>query len=147
MSPTAYVVVLALNVAWFSAGFWSFGMTPRRSAKIVVPSSLRQSPLFATLAESLRFLGGMNFAFAVFSLLCLLCMSWFPEARQRALFAAVFAIAHASQFVANLPVAFSGGRQGESYWDVLKGPMLFIFSVDAALMLANGLLAALLLAA
>ena len=34
--------------------------------------------------------------------------------------------AHASQFVSNLPVAFRGGRIGESLWPVLSGPMLFI---------------------
>jgi hypothetical protein len=63
--------------------------------------------------------------------------SWFSEPRQLALFAAVFAIAHGGQFAANLPVALGGGRQGESYWPVFKGPMLGIFVIDLALMLAN----------
>lgn len=141
MNQTAYAVVLALNTLWFGAGFWYFGLVPARAAKIVVPKPARGSPLFETLAASLRFLGGMNFAFAVFSLLLLLCMALFPEARQRAFFAGVFAIAHASQFIANLPVLLAGGRRGEALWDVLKGPMLLIFSVDAALMVLNAALA------
>lgn len=39
-----------------------------------------------------------------------------------------------------------GGRQGESLWNVLTGPMAFIFVVDFALMLANALVGAGLLA-
>ena len=64
-----------------------------------------------------------------------------------ALFAAVFSIAHASQFVFNVPVALGGGRKGESLWPVMTGPMLFIFATDFTLMIANGVLAAFLLAA
>jgi hypothetical protein len=143
---TVYGVVLALNALWFGAGFWYFGLVPARAAKIVAAKAQRATPLFETLAASLRFLGGMNFAFSAFSLLLLFSFSLFPEARQRALFAAVFAMAHASQFVSNLPVALAGGRRGDALWDVLKGPMLFIFAVDALLMLVNAVLALVLLA-
>ena len=66
----------------------------------------------------------------------------FPELQQRALFAAVFAVTHAGQFLCNVPIALGGGRQGESLWPVLNGPMLFIFTTDFVLMLANVLLAA-----
>lgn len=142
-----YTGVLVLNTLWFGIGFWYFALVPARAAKIVVPSSARSSPVFRTLAASLRFLGTMNFAFAVFSALLLLAASWFPEARQLAFFAAVFAIAHGGQFAANLPVAVAGGRQGEAYWPVFKGPMLGIFVIDLALMLANAAVAVALLAA
>ncbi len=88
----------------------------------------------------------MNFAFAAFAALLLANRALFPDARQMALFTGVFAIAHASQFIFNLPVAMRGGRQGESLWPVLSGPMLFIFVIDFTLMVANGVLAVVLLA-
>jgi hypothetical protein len=61
---------------------------------------------------------------------------------ERIVLLVAFAVAHASQFAINVPVARRGGRIGESYWDVLHGPMLFIFVVDA-LMTALNLLCAL----
>ena len=142
---TAFTVVLVLNTLWFGAGFQYFSLRPNAAAKLLVPASARQSPLFPTIAASVRFLGGMNFAFAAFAVLLLLNGTLFPEPAQRALFAGVFSLAHGSQFVANLPVALQGGRVGESYWPVLSGPMLFIFVVDIALMVANAVLAAMLL--
>jgi hypothetical protein len=138
--------VFVLNILWFGAAFLLFGLTPNIAAKIVVPRSARVSPLFQTVSASVRFLGGMNLAFAAFAALLLFNRSLFPDPKQMALFAAVFSIAHASQFAFNVPVAVGGGRHGEALWPVLKGPMLFIFVGDFALMIANGVLAALLLA-
>jgi hypothetical protein len=96
---TAFIVTLALNALWFGAGFRYFGLTPNTAAKLLVPESARESPLFPTIAASVRFLGGMNLAFAAFAVLVLLNSSLFPEPGQRALFAGVFSLAHASQFV------------------------------------------------
>jgi len=48
-----------------------------------------------------------------------------------------FAACHFSQFAYNLPVLLRGGRVGVAYWPVLKGPMLRIFVIDAALFVAN----------
>jgi hypothetical protein len=45
-----------------------------------------------------------------------------------------------------VPIAIGGGRRGESLWDVMSGPMLFIFAVDFTLMLANAVVSAGLLA-
>lgn len=144
-TATLFTVIFVLNVLWFGAAFRYFSLTPNTAAKLLVPKSARESPLFSTVAASVRFLGGMNFAFAAFALLVLLNTSLFPDPTQRALFAGVFSLAHASQFVANLPVALRGGRVGESLWPVLSGPMLFIFVVDFTLMVANAVLAAVLL--
>jgi len=44
-------------------------------------------------------------------------------------FAAVFSLAHGSQFYVNVPIALGGGGQGESYWPVLSGPMLYLFVI------------------
>src|SRR5689334_6998923 len=139
----AFTVVLAFNVAWFSMGFWYFTVKSVAAAKLLVPKSARESPVFSTLAASVRFLGAMNFAFALMSALVLANLSLFADPKQRALLAAVFAVAHAGQFLCNVPIAMGGGRRGESLWDVLSGPMLFIFIVDAALMLANAVVSAL----
>jgi hypothetical protein len=144
-TSTVFTVILGLNVLWFGAAFRYFSLTPNTAAKLLVPKSARQSPLFLTIAASVRFLGGMNLAFATFAGLVLLNSSLFPEPSQRALFAGVFSLAHASQFVSNLPVALQGGRIGESLWPVLSGPMFFIFVVDIALMVANAVLAGILL--
>ncbi|WP_394780005.1 hypothetical protein [Undibacterium sp.] len=141
----AISIIFALNVVWFGAAFRYFSLTPDTAARLLVPKSARSSPLFGTVSASVRFLGGMNFAFAAFAALLLANRALFPDARQMALFAGVFSIAHASQFVFNLPVALRGGRQGESLWPVLSGPMLFIFVTDLTLMVANGVLAAALL--
>ena len=146
-SSLAVNVILVLNIVWFGAAFRYFSLTPTTAAKVLVPKSARQSPLFTTVAASVRFLGGMNFAFAAFAVLLLFNRPLFPHASQIALFATVFSLAHASQFAFNVPVALGGGRQGESLWPVLSGPMLFIFVIDFILMVANGVLAVFLFAA
>ncbi len=132
-----YFLVLGLNAVWFGAAFRYFSLTPETATKVLVPKSARESPLFKTLSASLPFLGGMNLAFAVLAVLLLFNQALFPAGRQKALFAAVFALAHASQFTFNVPVALRGGRQGEAFWPVLQGPMLFIFVVDGTLAVAN----------
>jgi len=144
MSPwsSAYVAVLALNVLWFGMASWYFTVKSDAATKLLVPKSARDSPLFATLSASVRFLGAMNFAFMALAVLLLLNLSMFPEPRQRALLACVFAIAHAGQFLCNVPIARAGGRRGDSLWPVLSGPMFFIFVVDLTLALANAVVSA-----
>lgn len=141
----AFDGILVLNALWFGVAFWYFSLTPAKAAKILVTRSARNSPLFKTIAASVRFLGGMNAAFGAFAVLLLFNRPLFPEPKQWALFAAVFSLAHASQFAFNVPLALGGDGQAETLWPVLRGPMLFIFVVDGMLMVANGVLAALLL--
>lgn len=136
------IVVLILNIAWFGVAFHYFSLKQFSAAKVLVPSSSRESPLFKTVAASVRFLGGMNLAFALLSTLFLLNLDVFPSSTQRCLLLLVFAVAHGSQFYFNVPIALGGGRQGESLWNVLHGPMRFIFFIDATLMVANGALSA-----
>ena len=66
-TATAFTVILVLNVLWFGAAFRYFSLTPNTAAKLLVPKSARESPLFPTIAASVRFLGGMNLAFAAFA--------------------------------------------------------------------------------
>jgi hypothetical protein len=139
-------VVLTLNVLWFSAGAVYFGVTTTSATKLLVSRPARQSPLFSTVSAAVRFLGGMNLAFAVLSGVLLFNRALFPEATQVAALMSVIALAHGTQFAANVPVALSRGSQSEPYWPVLSGPMLRIFLVDFALMVANGALASFLFA-
>ena len=139
-------VVLGCNTVWFAAGFQYFSFNPFAAAKLLVSRSQRDCPLFTTLAESGRFLGGMNAAFAALALLLLVNRHLFTEPRQWALFASVFALAHGSQFVLNVRVAGGTATGKAPLWPVLKGPMLFILVMDGVLMLANAAWAAMQLA-
>jgi hypothetical protein len=135
IANAAYVAALVASLLWFSAAFRYFSFRQFAASKVLVPTSARTSPLFPTIAASIRFLGGMNGAFALMSALLLLCVfagsSAFSDPSERGLVLCVLAAAHFSQFVFNLPVLSAGERQGESYWYVRSGPMLFIFVVDA----------------
>jgi hypothetical protein len=140
MLDLAFSAVAVLNVLWFSAGFHYFSIKQFAAAKVLVPTSSRDSPLFLTIAASLRFLGGMNLAFAVLSLLMLLGVLASNDTDTRASLLLVLAVAHGSQFYFNEPIARGGGRQGEALWDVHRGPMKLIYRVDATLMIANAVL-------
>jgi len=137
---TVLVLVLVLNLLWFGAAFHFFSLKSLSAAKLLAPRSARESPHFRTIAASVRFLGGMNLAFAVFSVLLLFNLGLFPDTRQLGLFCLVFAVAHGSQFCFNVPMAIGDCSHGESLWPVLSGPMRFIFIVDLALTIINAIL-------
>jgi hypothetical protein len=137
MSKNFYLVILVLNMLWFGAGFWYFAIKRSTAGKLLVPKSARSSPIFPTLVEALPFLGGMNFALSLLSGMLLLRLDLFVSAPERAILLVAFGVAHFTQFLINVPVAMRGGRQGEVFWDVLSGPMFFIFVVDAALTILN----------
>ena len=132
-----YQSTLVLNVAWFGAAFWFFAIKHDTAAKLLVPRTARSSPIFLTLSSALPFLGGMNFAFSLLAALLLARQDLFRSTQEQIVLLIGFAIAHATQFLINVPIAARGGRIGEAYWDVLKGTMLFIFVVDAAMTALN----------
>ena len=127
--------VLVANAIWFGLGFHLFSFRNRIFAKILVPREYRQTPVLDTLAATGPFLGGFNFAFCALSLLFLFNANVFPEEEQRAILFSVFALAHGSQFAANVPVALAN-RKGKGVWQV-KGLMRFIFITDFVLMVVN----------
>lgn len=135
-----YEFILLLNAIWFGLGFHLFALRNKIFAKILVPREHRETPVFDMLAESGKFLGGFNFAFCALNILILITPSTFPEDSQRVILCFTFALAHGSQFLANVPVALQN-RRGEGVWQV-KGLMLFIFITDFVLMTANIILAA-----
>ncbi len=137
----AYVTALVASLLWFTAAFRYFSFQQVTAAKMLVPTSARGSQVFLTLAASLRFLGGMNGAFALLSaglLVNFIAMgSAFTDPIERGVLLTALAAAHFSQFIFNVPVLISGERQGEAFWIVRSGPMLFIFVIDAAETLLN----------
>jgi hypothetical protein len=145
MIDTFYKITLTLNVLWFGSAFWYFAIKGETAAKLLIPKSARSSPLFATMVAALPFLGGMNLGFSLLAAMVLGMPDLFAAPQERSVLLVAFGVAHATQFFINVPVARRGGRIGESYWDVLSGPMLFIFVVDAAMTVLNLACASLLL--
>ena len=131
-------LVLLLNTLWFGGAFIQFSIAQRNTLKILVPREERGNPIAPTLSASVAFLGAINLPIGLLSLYLLLFRPPFFQAidAQLALFA-FFCACHLSQFAYNLPVLMRGGRIGVAYWPVLKGPMLRIFIIDAALFVAN----------
>ena len=131
-------VVLLLNALWFGGAFIQFSIAQGNTLKILVPREERGNPIAPTLSASVAFLGGMNLPIGLLSVYLLLFRPPFVQApdAQLALFL-FFSACHFSQFAYNLPILLRGGRVGVAYWPVLKGPMLRIFVIDAALFVAN----------
>ena len=130
------ILTLALNVLWFGLGFRLFAMRPRQAVRLLVGPEHRDETSREALVTALPFLGGMNLAFAVLSAVYL----WMRLADGSAIPWTTFltsAIAHATQFGGNVPLALRGGRTSGAPWDVLQGPMRVIFVGDAVCALAN----------
>ena len=134
-------ILLVLNALWFFGGFHTFHIRRKVFAKIIVPKEDRDTPVFQTLIETGRFMGGFNFAFFVLNVLLLLNLGAFDKDLQWAILLLVMAVAHGSQFAGNVPIALQN-RRGEGVWNVFKGLMLFIFVIDFTLMTLNVALAA-----
>jgi hypothetical protein len=126
IAAMAYPFALIASALWFSAAFRYFSFQQLAAAKVLIPKTARDSPLFLTTAALARFLGGMNAGFALFS-----------DPIERGVLLVVLAAAHFSQFIFNVPILRNGERRGESYWYVLSGPMFFIFAMDAAQTVIN----------
>lgn len=136
-----YPIALLASALWFTAAFRYFGFQYVTAAKVMIPKSQRKSPIFMTAAASARFLGGMNGAFAALSIMLLVLWgsgsSLFSDPYERGALLIILASAHFSQFIFNVPILRNGERQGDTYWNVLSGPMLFIFVMDAAQAILN----------
>jgi hypothetical protein len=140
-------LVLLLNALWFGGAFIQFSIAQGNTLKILVPRDQRANPIAPTLSASVAFLGGMNLPIGLLSVYLLSFRPPFFQTHdgQLALFL-FFSACHFSQFAYNLPILMRGGRVGAAYWPVLKGPMLRIFVIDAALFVANAIVAMMLAA-
>ena len=133
-------LILLLNAIWFGMGFHLFALRGKIFGKILVSKSDRDTPVFDMLVETGKFLGGFNLAFCILNVIFLIHPAFFPQADQKAILCFVIALAHGSQFFANVPIALAN-RKGEGVWQV-KGLMRFIFITDFVLMGANLVLVA-----
>ena len=135
-----FELVLLANAIWFGLAFHLFALRNTVFAKILVPREHRDTPVFGVLTATGPFLGGFNLAFCTLSVLILIYANAFPDVEQRVILCGVFALAHGSQFVCNIPVALAN-RKGQGVWEV-RGLMRFIFITDFTLMVANSIAAA-----
>lgn len=134
---TMQTTFLLLNALWFAAGFITFSLRSKRFMKFLVRRMDRQENTLLQLRTSLHFLGGFNFALALFCVALVVTGKVFTDARQWQLIYAFLSLAHATQFLCNVPVALREVKKRPHAWPVLRGPMLFIFVTDAVLMVAN----------
>lgn len=132
---------MSLNALWFLAAFNLFSMRSRTAAKLLLRRENRVDPFPEIVSQLTKFLGGMNLALAVFSVICLIEVDWLVNFQLNYAVCFAFFVAHMSQFVYNVPLALKESKGESSHWPVLKGTMLFIFVGDAFLALCNLVLA------
>lgn len=142
---TVLQVLFLLNAVWFSMGFHAFYVRRHVFGKVLVPiQAHRDNTAYEALVESGRFMGGFNLALSVLNVMLLFNLGGFETDRQWAVLLGFNALAHASQFVGNVPMALQN-RRGKGLWQVFKGVMLKIFVIDLTLAVFNTALAVLLL--
>ncbi|MDX1757088.1 MAG: hypothetical protein R3175_13585 [Marinobacter sp.] len=141
MLETLFIAVLAANALWFAGAFHVFWLKGPLTSNMLIRREHRDSPLRETVIASGRFLGGINLGFSVLSVLLILFSGQFTQPTQIFVCCTAFAVAHGSQFVGNVPIAWQEHKGNTPLWPVLRGPMLFIFVVDLIMAALNGVLA------
>lgn len=145
MLDIAISAVFLANTIWYAMGFVAFYLRRDVFANVLVPiREDRDNSAYAAVIESGRFMGGFNIALSVLNLCLFLNLAELNTAAQLALMLGFNAVAHGSQFFGNVPMALKN-RAGGGLWNVFKGVMLQIFVIDFVLMIANALLAAVLI--
>lgn len=137
--PVWYLVcVLSANVTWFGMGFVFFSLGSGRAVRTLIPRSARDETSAHALAASLPFLGGLNLGLGVLSATFLYSYMVGGASPPTWHVYVASAVAHATQWAFNVPHFRRGGRAGGAPWDVARGPMLFIFVMDAFCAVLNG---------
>lgn len=121
--------------------FVFFSIQSRKATLLLMNKEDRVEPFVSIIAHSVKFLGGMNLALAVLSLMCIIFYENLLASSLGIGVIACLGLAHFSQFWFNLPIAIQE-RKGEStLWSVLRGTMRMIFITDLVLAVANLILA------
>jgi len=145
MLETALKTILFFNAIWFGMAFHAFYLRRKVFGKVMVPNKAhRDNAAYEALVESGRFMGGFNLALSALNIMLFFNIGGFATDGQWATLLVFNALAHASQFFGNVPMALKN-RRGEGLWNVFKGVMLRIFVIDCVLMIFNTALAAALL--
>jgi len=138
-------LVLPLNALWFGMAFHAFYLRRKIFGKVLVSNKAdRDNSAYNALVESGRFMGGFNLALSALNIMLLFNIGGFEKDSQWATLLIFNALAHASQFFGNVPMALQN-RRGEGVWIVFKGVIFRIFVIDFALMIFNATVAAALL--
>ena len=133
--------VLLANAIWFGMAFEAFYLRRRVFAKVMVPiREHRDNTAYDAVVEFGKFLGGFNLANSLLNVGLLFNAAGFDSPQQWALVLAFNSLAHGSQFWGNVPIALQN-RRGGGVWKVFKGVMLRIFVIDFVLMVANAVMA------
>lgn len=138
-------VVLIANAIWFGMAFEAFYLRRKIFAKVLVPNrEHRDNTAYGAIEESGKFLGGFNLAISLLNVGLVFNVGGFDSPKQWAFLLVFNSLAHGSQFWGNVPMALQN-RKGGGLWNVFKGVMLRIFVIDFVLMVANAVLAVVLL--
>ena len=132
-------IVLVINVLWFGSAFVFFSLMPALAARLIRSDIPRGDERTRLAIATMPFLGGMNLALSILSLLTLYKMRTYPYELLVPITLIISAIAHGTQFFYNVPHVLKGGISKGGVWDVLKGHMLFIFIVDFICMTLNSI--------
>lgn len=133
------------NAIWFGMAFNAFYLRRKVFGKVMVPiKEDRNNTAYDAFVESGRFMGGFNLALSLLNFALVFNLAGFETGQQWALLLIFNAVAHGSQFFGNVPMALQN-LKGGGLWPVFKGVMLLIFVLDFTLMIANGVLAIVLL--
>lgn len=144
---TYYLLTHSINILWFGIAFVSFGPLSARTTRALTPRSKRSQPAaeesspkrMSTTQATMRFLAGFNLGFLVLAATQL--VRWQSDGAFGFGWDVFFAcaVAHATQFAYNVPFAVQGGYKGGAPWNVLKGPMRYVFFMDLFCLIINGL--------
>ncbi len=138
-------ITLLLNAIWFGMGFQAFYLRRKVFGKVLVPNKAdRDNSAYDAVVEAGRFMGGFNLALCLLNVMLVFNLGGFETNRQWAVLLIFNALAHGSQFAGNIPMALAN-RRGGGLWPVFRGVMLRIFIIDFTLMIANAVMAAMLL--
>ncbi len=151
-----YFSILLLNRIWFGMAFCFFSIYSQKAMGLLLKKEEKLERISENkpenqssektkftekirqkLSYSLKFLGGMNFAFCLFNILLFSFPEIYPTYIQKSIFLLVFGVAHASQFIFNVPIARNEWVNQDFLWHVWKGKMFFIFVGDFSLMCCN----------
>ncbi|GAB5354917.1 hypothetical protein AAMO2058_000160600 [Amorphochlora amoebiformis] len=139
-------VALLFNLGWFGSGYWFFSLITEKAAYSLRRDIPRGDRRLQLVVPTMKFLGGFNLAFCLLSAIKLLRhLHTFLSRRKTKLENRIAldqpsdgksdldtfiasAVAHATQFLFNVP--HIGGIKTGAPWDVLKGQMFFIFTMD-----------------